>query len=107
MEVTAALAQFIVGMRSESIPETVRHEAKRALLNVLGCAIGSGRHATVERALSALRPFFSPTKPHLLDVPSAAISCMRRCWLPGISLVLNAQSKRHEVSLTCLPVHPI
>ena len=32
MEVTAALAQFVVGTRSESIPETVRHEAKRALL---------------------------------------------------------------------------
>ena len=58
MEVTATLARFIVETRSEQIPESIRHEAKRALLNILGCAIGSGRHQTVERAVAALQPYF-------------------------------------------------
>ena len=58
MEVTAALARFIVDTRSEQIPASMRHEAKRALVNILGCAIGSGGHATVERAVTALQPYF-------------------------------------------------
>ena len=58
MEVTATLARFVVETRSEQIPESIRHEAKRALLNILGCAIGSGRHETVERAVAALQPYF-------------------------------------------------
>ena len=38
--VTAQLARFIVASRWENIPQDVRHEAKRALLNWLGCALG-------------------------------------------------------------------
>ena len=58
MEVTATLARFIVDTRAGEIPDSMRHEAKRALVNILGCAIGSGRHETVERAVAALRPYF-------------------------------------------------
>jgi 2-methylcitrate dehydratase PrpD len=62
MDVTALLARFIRETRYEDIPERVRHEARRALVNVLGCAIGSGGHETVERAVRALAPFFG--SPH-------------------------------------------
>lgn len=58
MDVTATLARFVAKTRYDDIPERVRHEARRALLNVLGCAIGSGGHETVERAMRALSPFF-------------------------------------------------
>ncbi len=58
MQATETLARFIVESRAGDIPDVMRHEAKRALVNILGCAIGSGRHATVERAVSALQPFF-------------------------------------------------
>lgn len=58
MDVTATLARFVVESRHEDIPASVRHEAERALLNLLGCAIGSGRHATVARAVDALQPYF-------------------------------------------------
>jgi hypothetical protein len=37
---TARLARFIVSTRYEDLPEAVRHEAKRTLLNWVGCAIG-------------------------------------------------------------------
>jgi len=58
MQVTETLARFIVESRYEDIPQPVRHEAERALLNVLGCAIGSGRHETVERAVAGLSVCF-------------------------------------------------
>jgi len=56
-DVTGILARHIVGARLEDIPQQVRHEATRALLNCLGCAIGSARHETVENALAAIRDF--------------------------------------------------
>jgi len=38
----------------------VVHEAKRAVLNWVGCAVGASRHATVGNAIAALAPFFGP-----------------------------------------------
>ena len=53
MDITRTLARRLVEARYEEIPDAVRHEAARALLNWLGCAIGSARHETVESALAA------------------------------------------------------
>ena len=57
MDVTRTLARFLVEHRADAIPERVRHEAARSLLNWMGCAVGGSRHETVERALAALAPF--------------------------------------------------
>jgi 2-methylcitrate dehydratase PrpD len=57
MEVTKTLAQFVVDSRYADIPEAVRHEAVRSVLNWLGCALGGCRHETIDRALAALQPF--------------------------------------------------
>jgi 2-methylcitrate dehydratase PrpD len=54
---TRTLSEFLVASRYEDIPAEVRHEASRAFLNALGCAIGSARHETVEAALAAVTPF--------------------------------------------------
>jgi len=66
MEATRALARYLVNSRWSGIPERVRHEACRAVLNWLGCAIGSCRHETVERALAAVRPFSGPPQAAVL-----------------------------------------
>ncbi len=55
-DVTRILAAFLVRSRPEDIPPAVRHEAKRALLNWLGCALGACRHETIEAMLAALKP---------------------------------------------------
>ncbi|MCC7485704.1 MAG: MmgE/PrpD family protein [Burkholderiales bacterium] len=60
MEVTRALARFIVGHDRRELPESVRHEAARSFLNWMGCAVGACRHETVERALAALAEFSGP-----------------------------------------------
>ncbi|MGN6390282.1 MAG: MmgE/PrpD family protein, partial [Burkholderiaceae bacterium] len=57
---TAALANFVHQSQPSALPAKVVHEAKRAILNWLGCAIGASRHETVEAALAALSPFFGP-----------------------------------------------
>jgi 2-methylcitrate dehydratase PrpD len=66
MEVTRTLAKFIVGHRYGDIPEKVRHEAARSILNWVGCAVGASRHDTVERALAALKEFSGPREATVL-----------------------------------------
>jgi 2-methylcitrate dehydratase PrpD len=56
-DVTTALARFIVESQWSSIPASVRHEAKRALLNWTGCALGGSHDETVDIALAALDEF--------------------------------------------------
>jgi 2-methylcitrate dehydratase PrpD len=63
---TLTLARFVRASRVEDIPPRVMHEAKRAILNWAGCAIGASRHATVTRALAALAPFVGPAQASVL-----------------------------------------
>jgi len=79
MKVTGTLARFIVEHRCAEIPQGVRHEAARSLLNWVGCAVGGARHDTVERALAALAPFSGPAEATVLgrgdrlDIMQAAL----------------------------------
>ena len=78
-QVTRTVARFVAASRREDVPEKVRHEAKRAVLNWLGCAVGASRHATVTRAIDALSPFFGASQAAIMgrgeriDVLHAAI----------------------------------
>ena len=63
---TLALARFVLEARPADLPIEVAHEAKRAILNWVGCAIGASRHATVENALAALKPFLGPPQASVL-----------------------------------------
>lgn len=56
-EVTRALARFVAGSKWSDVPEAVRHEGERAILNWLGCAIGGCRDDSLERLLATLREF--------------------------------------------------
>ena len=59
-DVTRPFARFLATSRYADIPEPVRHEAKRAILNCLGCALGACRHETVDNAMAAVGPFSGP-----------------------------------------------
>jgi len=77
--VTRALAEFVVAVHYESIPDAVRHEAARSLVNWVGCALGGAHHETLNAALAALLPFAGPPQAGLigrrerLDAPTAAL----------------------------------
>jgi 2-methylcitrate dehydratase PrpD len=45
---TGALARFLSGMRYEDLPAAAVHEAKRALLDWIGCALAGSSHPTVD-----------------------------------------------------------
>ena len=59
MSETRTLASYIVESDSRTSGD-VRHEAKRALVNYVGCALGGCREPAVDIALDALAPFFGP-----------------------------------------------
>jgi len=84
MEVTKILARYLVNSRWADIPERVRHEAARALLNFMGCAIGASRHATVNNALAAVREFAGPPQAGVLGRPER-LDILHAALLNGIS----------------------
>src|SRR3954453_1678382 len=64
--ITAALAQFLVSHRQDDLPDAVRREAVRSLVNWMGCAVGGSHSETVDRALAALDPFSGPREATVL-----------------------------------------
>jgi 2-methylcitrate dehydratase PrpD len=57
MPETKELASYLIQSRWEDIPQDVRHEAKRAILNYVGCAVGGSREPAVDIAMRAMKPF--------------------------------------------------
>src|SRR5947209_1444465 len=57
MSETKVLASFLAANRFDEIPERIRHEARRAILNFVGCAVGGSMHAAMDITLRALGPF--------------------------------------------------
>lgn len=63
---TETLARFIADSRLDDIATDVRHEAARAILNWLGCAIGGCRDETVDVMIAALGDFAGPAQATIL-----------------------------------------
>jgi 2-methylcitrate dehydratase PrpD len=57
MSENKSLASYVVANRWADIPDDIRHEAKRALINYVGCAIGGSPHPAMDLAIRALGPF--------------------------------------------------
>ena len=65
-EVTRELAVFVAESRWSGVPQAVRHEAARAMVNWLGCAIAGCRDEAVERLVATLRDFSGAPQATLL-----------------------------------------
>ena len=55
--VTQILARFLVESREREFPADAVHEAKRAFLHWIGCAIGGANHAVIDRSLATFKPY--------------------------------------------------
>lgn len=66
LEVTGRLAQWVCESEFRSVPDAVRREAARTLLNWMGCAVGGSRHESVDIALQALGPFMGKPQASVL-----------------------------------------
>jgi 2-methylcitrate dehydratase PrpD len=64
--VTEKIVGFASGLNAEDLPEAVRHECKRSLVDSVGCILGGSQHAVVSRATATLSEFFGPTQASLL-----------------------------------------
>ena len=81
---TLALARFVESSSVGTLPDNVVHEAKRAILNWVGCAVGASQHATVSRALAALAPFVGPPQACVLG-RRERIDALHAAMVNGIS----------------------
>jgi len=77
--ITATLAGFVAGHPSQGWDAGVEKEARRTLLNWVGCAIGASQHATVRAALAAVHELSPSAQASILgrgervDMGSAAL----------------------------------
>jgi 2-methylcitrate dehydratase PrpD len=76
---TATLARFLAGSRLEHVPEPVRREGKRAILNVLGCIL-AGRD---DPAVQLVRRVF-PQEDALVDAAAATAHDYDDTHLPTV-----------------------
>jgi 2-methylcitrate dehydratase PrpD len=83
-DVTRILARYIVSARFEDLPEPVRREGRRTLLNWVGVAVGGSGHETVTRAVRALAPFSGPPQAAVLG-RHERFDIMNAAFLTGVS----------------------
>jgi 2-methylcitrate dehydratase PrpD len=83
-KVTAELANWIVGLKDQDIPQEVRQEGVRTFVNWTGCAVGGADHPTVEAALKALAPFSGPATATVLG-RTERLDALHAALLNGIS----------------------
>ncbi len=83
-DVTRRVADYVLATDLAAIPEDVRKEARRALLNYVGCALGGSRHEAVGRALAALGPYSGPPTASVLGRPER-VDPLLASLLNGIS----------------------
>lgn len=83
-DVTRTLAQFIVHARYADLPDNVRREGARTLLNYVGVAIGGSRHPTIDIAVAALAPFSGPQQAGLCG-RAERFDIMNAAFINGVS----------------------
>ena len=67
--VTTALAKYVIAGQYSDLPAPVLREARRTLLNWVGCAIGGSRHESIHKLIAAVQPFGGPAQAQLLGRP--------------------------------------
>jgi len=84
MPETKTLASWIISTRIDSVPDDVRHEARRALVNYVGCALGGSHDEAVDIALRALGPYSGPATAAILG-RSERLDPLHAALMNGIS----------------------
>ena len=72
MDETKTLASWAVKSRLSDIPDDVRRESLRAILNYVGCALGGAPDAAVNNAMRAFCSFFGPATAAILGRSESA-----------------------------------
>lgn len=100
-QVTSLLAQFVLETKIQAIPENVRREGTRSLLNIIGCALGGSRHDAVDKAWAALQPFAGGEQVTLIG-RSQRTDALTAAFINTLSSSINAFDDTHAEAI----VHP-
>ena len=66
MGTSRRVAAFVAGIGANEIPDTVRHEAKRSLLNFFGTALEGTHDSAIKTAFATMREFAGPAQARLI-----------------------------------------
>ena len=66
---SARLGAFITGFRGQDLPKAMRHEAKRAILNFFGVALGGRFDPAGETAIKVIEPMAGKPAATLIGHP--------------------------------------
>jgi 2-methylcitrate dehydratase PrpD len=69
---TRGLADFIMRMRYDDLPEVVQRESTRAFLNWVGCALSGCRHSAVAIVVAAAEEFSGRNARPCLDADGSS-----------------------------------
>jgi 2-methylcitrate dehydratase PrpD len=99
--VTRRLADFVAGSQWRDIPEAVRREGVRGLLNYVGCALGGCGDPAIGLAIGVLTPSFG-------EPAAGLIGRAERCDLLNAAFLNAASANVLEYDDTHLPtvMHP-
>lgn len=98
---TERLARYVAGTGFSTLPRPVIDEAVRSLVNWAGCALGGGRHESVDIALASLGPFAGPAHATLLGRKERS-DCLLAALANGIASHVLDFDDTHPETL----VHP-
>ncbi|HTE82303.1 MAG TPA: MmgE/PrpD family protein [Reyranella sp.] len=99
--VTRALARYVVASDFRQLAPEVVREGVRAVMHLVGCAIGGCRHETIESAWRAFAPFAGGPQATLLGRPERT-DILHAALLNGIASHVLDFDDTHSTSL----VHP-
>jgi 2-methylcitrate dehydratase PrpD len=84
MQITQQLTRFLVEHRFDDVPQRVRHEAKRSLLNFFATALGGCRNEAVEIAVATLADHAGPARATVIG-RTESIDALSATFLNAVS----------------------
>ncbi|EME44685.1 hypothetical protein DOTSEDRAFT_35066 [Dothistroma septosporum NZE10] len=100
---TLQLAQWVVNLTAEALPDPVRKAALRSLYNYMGCAIGGSNHPTVRKAFDALSSCFgAPTSTIFGHSGKRKTDAQHAALLTGIASHVHDYDDTHLATI----IHP-
>ncbi|MEZ5935802.1 MAG: MmgE/PrpD family protein, partial [Alphaproteobacteria bacterium] len=97
----AELARFAAECRFEKIPESVRHEAKRSLVNIFGTALAGCREPAIETMLATMQPFAGAPSAGLIGRPERTDAALAACLNAAAANIFDFDDT-HEATI----IHP-
>lgn len=81
---TRELAEYVVASRLADIPYDVRQEALRAIVNIVGCALGGAPEEGTDIAVATFAPFSGPAQAQIVGRPER-LDPLRAALINGIT----------------------